>query len=154
MSHTPAGSCGTAEKITKVCFLITSRREENPTRCRGTTTSVPPLSVIELVFAALVVTLAYAVRGSAGFGGQAIAVPLLVLVLPLQTVLSAIVVLTVLSAIVHLRRDWSKIDWREIRRLLPYSVVGILAGLFLLERVDIRLLTRAFGVFVMLYACF
>ena len=91
---------------------------------------------------------------SAGFGGQAIAVPLLALILPFQMVLSAIVVLTVLSAIGHLRRDWSKIDWREIRRLLPYSVLGVLAGLFLLERLDIRVLTRAFGVFVILYACF
>ena len=112
------------------------------------------LSTIELAFAALVVTLAYAVRSGAGFGGQAVAVPLLALILPLQTVLAAIVVLTVLSSIGHLRRDWSKIDWREIRLLLPYSVIGVLAGVLLLDRLDIAVLTRAFGVFVMLYACF
>ncbi len=112
------------------------------------------LNVIEMVFAAFVVVLAYAVRGTAGFGGQAVAVPLLALVLPLQIVLSAIVVLTFLSAVGHLRRDRSKIDWREIRRLLPYAVIGVLAGLYLLERLDIRLLTRAFGLFVILYACF
>jgi uncharacterized membrane protein YfcA len=69
-------------------------------------------------------------------------------------VLSAIVALTVLSAIGHLRRDWSRIDWREIRMLLPYSVIGVLAGLYLLERLDIRVLTRSFGVFVIFYACF
>jgi len=115
---------------------------------------VASLSITELTFAALVVVVAYAVRGGAGFGGQAIAVPLLALILPLQVVLSAIVVLTVLSSIGHLRRDWSKIDWREIRLLLPYSVIGVIAGLFLLDRLDIHLLTRAFGVFVMLYACF
>jgi len=115
---------------------------------------VESLSVIELVFAAFVVVLAYAVRGSAGFGGQAIALPLLALVLPFQLVLSAIVLLTVLSAVGHLRRDWAKIDWQEIRMLLPYSVAGVIAGLYLLEWLDIRILTRAFGVFVMLYACF
>jgi len=115
---------------------------------------VASLSITELTFAALVVVVAYAVRGGAGFGGQAIAVPLLALILPLQVVLSAIVVLTVLASIGHLRRDWSKIDWREIRLLLPYSVIGVIAGLFLLDRLDIHLLTRAFGVFVMLYACF
>jgi uncharacterized membrane protein YfcA len=125
-----------------------------PTSCHCSATPLEALSYIELVFAAFVIVLAYAVRGSAGFGGQAIAVPLLALILPFQMVLSAIVVLTVLSAIGHLRRDWSKIDWREIRRLLPYSVLGILAGLLLLERLDIRVLTRAFGVFVIFYACF
>jgi uncharacterized membrane protein YfcA len=115
---------------------------------------VESLDFIQLTFAALVVVVAYAVRGGAGFGGQAVAVPLLALILPLQVVLAAIVVLTVLSSVGHLRRDWSKIDWREIRLLLPYSVIGVLAGIFLLERLDIRVLTRAFGVFVMLYACF
>jgi uncharacterized membrane protein YfcA len=112
------------------------------------------LSVIEIAFAACVVVLAYAVRGTAGFGGQAVAVPLLALVLPLQIVLSAIVVLTVMSAVGHLRRDRSRIDWREIRRLLPYSVIGVLTGLYLLEQLDIRVLIRAFGVFVILYACY
>lgn len=112
------------------------------------------LDFIQLTFAAIVVTVAYAVRGSAGFGGQAVAVPLLALILPLQVVLAAIVVLTLLSSVGHLRRDWSKIDWREIRLLLPYSVIGVLAGICLLERLDVGVLTRAFGVFVMLYACF
>jgi uncharacterized membrane protein YfcA len=115
---------------------------------------VTSLSIIEIAFAAFVVTLAYAVRGGAGFGGQAVAVPLLALVLPLQVVLPAIVVLTVLSSVGHLRRDWSKIDWREVRLLLPYGVIGVVAGILLLDRLDIRVLTRAFGVFVMLYAAF
>jgi uncharacterized membrane protein YfcA len=91
---------------------------------------VESLGFIQLTFAALVVVVAYAVRGGAGFGGQAVAVPLLALILPLQVVLAAIVVLTVLSSVGHLRRDWSKIDWREIRLLLPYSVIGVLAGFF------------------------
>lgn len=39
------------------------------------------LSVIDIAFAAFVVVLAYAVRGTAGFGGQAVAVPLLALIL-------------------------------------------------------------------------
>lgn len=112
------------------------------------------LSVIEIAFAAFVVVLAYAVRGTAGFGGQAIAVPLLALILPLQMVLSAVVVLTLISAAGHLVRDRSRIDWVEIRRLLPYSVIGVLTGLYLLEQLDIRVLIRAFGVFVILYACY
>ncbi|MNC85954.1 Sulfite exporter TauE/SafE [compost metagenome] len=33
-------------------------------------------------------------------------------------------------------------------------MLGVLGGLYLLEQVDVRVLTRAFGVFVILYACF
>jgi uncharacterized protein len=115
---------------------------------------VESLSVLEWAFAALVVVAACAVRGSAGFGGQAVAVPLLALVLPLTTALALMVVLAVLSSLGHVRRDWRKIAWAEIRRLIPYSVVGVLIGLYLLGQVDIRLLIKAFGVVVIFYACF
>ena len=49
-------------------------------------------------------------RGTAGFGGQAVAVPLLALIMPLTTALAALVVLTAMSAVGHLRRDWPRID--------------------------------------------
>jgi uncharacterized membrane protein YfcA len=112
------------------------------------------LGTAELVFAALVLVVAYAVRSSAGFGGQVVAVPLLALVLPLPVMVSAVVVLTVLASFTHWVRDWRQIDWREIARLLPYTLIGIFAGLYLLQAVEIQLLTRAFGVFVILYGCF
>jgi uncharacterized protein len=112
------------------------------------------LGPAELVFAALVLVVAYAVRSSAGFGGQVVAVPLLALVLPLPVMVSAVVVLTVLASFTHWVRDWRHIDWREIVRLLPYTFAGIFAGLYLLQEVEIRVLTRAFGVFVILYGCF
>jgi uncharacterized membrane protein YfcA len=111
------------------------------------------LGPLELVFAAFVLVVAYAVRGTAGFGGQAVAVPLLALVLPLPVMVSAVVVLTALASFGNWR-DRGRIDWREIGRLLPYTIAGVLAGLILLDRVDVAILTRAFGVFVLLYGCF
>jgi uncharacterized membrane protein YfcA len=111
------------------------------------------LGIFELVFAALVLMVAYAVRGTAGFGGQALAVPLLALVLPLPVMVSAVVVLTVLASLGH-SRDRSKIAWREIARLMPYTLLGVGCGLLLLKEVDVRVLTRAFGAFVLLYAGF
>jgi uncharacterized membrane protein YfcA len=52
------------------------------------------------------------------------------------------------------RRDWPKIAWTEIRRLLPYSVIGVLIGLYVLARLDTRVLIKTFGVVVILYGCF
>src|SRR4051812_37892616 len=112
------------------------------------------LTFVEWAFAAAIVLVALSIRGSAGFGGQAVAVPLLALMIPLPTALSVMVVLAVLSALGQLRRDWRKISWFEIRRLIPYSIAGVLLGLSLLESLDLAVLVRAFGVFVMLYGCF
>jgi uncharacterized membrane protein YfcA len=109
--------------------------------------------VLEIVFAALVLVVAYAVRGATGFGGQAIAVPLIALILPLQVVVPAVTVLTVLSSFTYWR-DRHKIVWGEIGRLLPFTLIGVVAGLYVFQQVDPRTLTKAFGVFVILYALF
>lgn len=112
------------------------------------------LGPLELIAAAVALMAAYAVRGTAGFGGQTIAVPLLTLLMPITVVVPAVTVLTVVSSIVHWLQDWNKIAWREIARLMPFTLLGVLIGLYLFDRFDPRTLTRALGVFVVLYACF
>ncbi|MCC7486458.1 MAG: sulfite exporter TauE/SafE family protein [Burkholderiales bacterium] len=110
--------------------------------------------ILGYLFAGCVLTLAYAIRGTAGFGGQSVAVPLLTLVMPLHTVLATVVVLTALASVPQWMRDWRKIEWREIRRVLPFSIIGVLSGLYLLEQLDLRVIVKAFGVFVIFYGCF
>ncbi len=112
------------------------------------------LGPLELIAAAVALMAAYAVRGTAGFGGQTVAVPLLTLLMPITIVVPAVTVLTVVSSVVHWLQDWSKIAWREIARLMPFTLLGVLIGLYLFDRFDSRTLTRALGIFVMLYACF
>jgi uncharacterized membrane protein YfcA len=112
------------------------------------------LGPLQLVFCALVVTLAFAVRGGAGFGGGAIAVPLLALVLPLQVAVPAVTVLNMLSSVGHGVRDWRKIAWSEILRLIPFSMLGVGTGLYLLSQLDPKPLARGLGVFVILYALY
>ena len=112
------------------------------------------LGPLQLIFCALVVTLAFAVRGGAGFGGGAIAVPLLALVLPLQVAVPAVSVLNMLSSIGHGIRDWRKIVWSEILRLIPFTLLGVGMGLYLLAQLDPKPLAKALGVFVILYAVY
>jgi uncharacterized protein len=113
---------------------------------------VDALGPFELIAAAVALMAAYAVRGTAGFGGQTIAVPLLTLMMPITVVVPAVTVLTVVSSIVHWLQDWRKIAWREIARLMPFTLLGVLIGLYLFDRFEPRVLTRALGIFVMLYA--
>lgn len=112
------------------------------------------LGFFQLAFAALVVMLAFAVRGTTGFGGGAIGVPLLALVLPIHIVIPVITVLTIFSSLGHWLKDWRRIVWREILRVAPFTLTGVLLGLYLFRELDPRTLTRAFGVFVIAYAIF
>lgn len=112
------------------------------------------LGPFELIAAAIALMVAYAVRGTAGFGGQTVAVPLLTLMMPITVVVAAVTVLTVVSSIEHWARDWRRIVWREIARLMPFTLLGVVAGLYLFDRFDPRILTRALGIFVIVYACF
>lgn len=112
------------------------------------------LGVLELIAASLFVMIAYAVRGTAGFGGQTVAVPLLTLLMPITIVVAAITVLTVASSLVHWLEDSRRIAWGEIARLLPFTLLGVIAGLYLFDLFDPHILTKALGIFVILYACF
>lgn len=113
-----------------------------------------PLSVLQMVFCVVVVTVAFAVRGGAGFGGGAIAVPLLALVFPLQVTVPVVTVLNMLSSIGQGVTDWRHIAWREIWRIVPGSLIGVFFGLYLLTLFDPQPLARALGVFVVLYALY
>lgn len=112
------------------------------------------LSLLQMLFCAAVISVAFAVRGGAGFGGGAVAVPLLALVFPLQVTVPVVTVLNMLSSIGHGVTDWRHIVWREILRILPGSLVGVFAGLYLLTLFDPQPLARSLGVFVVLYALY
>ena len=112
------------------------------------------LSDWQLLFCALVVTLAFAVRGGTGFGGGAIAVPLLALVFPLQVTVPVVTVLNMLSSIGQGIADWRHIVWRAVWHIMPGSLIGVLIGLYMLGLFDPQPLGRALGVFVVLYALY
>lgn len=112
------------------------------------------LSLLQMLFCALVVIVAFAVRGGAGFGGGAVAVPLLALVFPVQLAVPVVTVLNMLSSIGHGVADWRKIVWKEIWRILPGSLTGVFLGIYLLTLIDPQPLARALGVFVVLYAIY
>jgi len=112
------------------------------------------LSALQMVFCVTVVTVAFAVRGGTGFGGGAIAVPLLALVFPLQVTVPVVTVLNMLSSIGHGITDWRHIVWREIWRIMPGSLAGVFLGLYLLSLFDPQPLARALGVFVVVYAIY
>jgi uncharacterized protein len=100
------------------------------------------------------VMLAFCVRGGAGFGGGVVAAPLLAMLVPLQMVVPLISGMNTTSALAQGVRDWRNAAWREIARIVPFALAGVVAGIFMLANLDAQPLSRAFGAFVVLYSLY
>lgn len=110
---------------------------------------MPPVEV--LVFAPLVIVTAYIIFAISGFGSTLIAVPLLAHLFPLKFVIPMVVLLDCLGAIsmgLKLRADVRK---AELAPLLPFLVVGLIVGAFLLLKLPTEVLLGALGVCVLVY---
>ena len=104
-----------------------------------------------LVFAPLIVLLAYVTFGMAGFGSTLVSIPLLAHLLPLQTVLPMVAVLDCVGSLsmgLRLRADINK---REFLPLLPFMLAGMVAGVFLLLRLPGEVLIACLGLFALFY---
>jgi uncharacterized membrane protein YfcA len=110
---------------------------------------MPSLEVF--IFAPLIILVAYLIFGISGFGSTLIAVPLLAHLMPLKFVIPVVVVLDCVSAIsmgLKLRADVWK---REFVPLLPFLLVGLLMGAFVLLNVPTQWLLLGLGGFVILF---
>ena len=110
-----------------------------------------PLTPEILLLAGSIVLVAYFIRGISGFGSGLIAVPLLALFLPLTFVVPMILVTDFSAALAlgtHTRRH---VRWDEIRPLLPFSLIGIVAGVTLLINLPKAPLLATLGLFVLAF---
>lgn len=107
-----------------------------------------------LVLVAAVVALAYFVRGVSGFGSGLIAIPLLALSMPLQVAVPIIAVLDNLAAAKHGMQHRAQIVWSDLLPLLPITLLSVVAGLYLLQRIDTEMLQQGMGGFLLLYALY
>lgn len=104
------------------------------------------LSPGQLIATLVVVGLAYVVRGITGFGSGLIAIPLLLLILPLTLVVPLVVVLDYGASAVQGIRDRRQIVWTEIIRVLPTAVVGVVAAYWMFKWIDPARLVKVLAV--------
>ena len=98
------------------------------------------------------VFVAYALRGATGFGAGVVAIPLLLLALPLQVVIPFVTAMGMVASFgqaVHQRRF---VDGAALRALIVPSVAGVAGGLWLFSTLDHWLLQRALAAFIVGYA--
>ena len=88
--------------------------------------------------AAAILLAAYFIRGISGFGSGLIAVPLLALWLPLQFVVPLLLLLDFSASLLLGGVNFRQVDWREIRVLLPFSLIGVITGTALLLHLPLK----------------
>jgi len=99
----------------------------------------------------LILLTAYFVRGLTGFGSGLISVPLLALWQPLQLVVPLIMVLDFVASFILGGVNTKQTDWSEIKRLLPFGVIGASFGVFALLRFPSAAVLVALGVFTIFF---
>src|SRR4029077_18506638 len=77
---------------------------------------------------------------------------MLALILPVSTAVSVASVLTTLTSIRQVSREWRLVAWRQFLIIFCYSMVGIGLGLYFLKLLDEDLLRHCLGVFMILYS--
>ena len=112
------------------------------------------LSLSQLLFSVLIIIAAFLIRGIAGFGSGLVAIPLLALMFPLSIVVPVVGLLDYIAATSHGMKHRKSISWKDIVPLLPFTLAGIIAALYMFKTVDADLLRKLLGVFVLLFACY
>ena len=112
------------------------------------------ISVLGLGLYALVMTGAFAVRSAAGFGAVLVAIPLLAFVMPLTTAVAATTVLTAITSVHHVGRNWQHVAWPHFVKISFFTVIGLGLGFYCLHLLNEDALKRCLGVFLILYAIY
>lgn len=102
----------------------------------------------------LILVTAYTFRGVTGFGSGLIAIPLLVLILPIPIVIPMMVLLDFVASVSHSIKHREVAEWKTIYPLLPFTVIGVLIALYIFKTVDTNLLVKLLGVFILLFALY
>jgi len=108
---------------------------------------------LHAALAALILLLAYLIRGVSGFGSALFAVPLLAHFLPLTFVVPWLATMDLVGSVVLSHQGWRtrQIEWQEIRHLLAPAAIGIVAGILLLQHAPERPLLLTLGTLVVVF---
>lgn len=103
-------------------------------------------------YAVAIILFAYFVRGITGFGSGLVAIPLLAHFLPLQFVVPFMLVLDFSASVTLLGKGGlSRVNWTELRPLLPFGLAGVILGVLLLVNLPREPLLIGLGLFVMVF---
>lgn len=107
-----------------------------------------------LLYILIVVFIATLVRSTFGFGESLIAVPLLILKIPVNTAVPLSVMISVLIAAIIVVQDRRKIHFHSAKWLIIYAILGIPIGLLLLVHGNENLVKGLLGFLIVSYSLY
>jgi len=102
----------------------------------------------------LIVFVATIIRSTFGFGESLVAVPLLILFLPVEIAVPLSVLISIFIAFVVILQDHSEIHFRSAIWLILFAILGIPVGLWLLVHGDEIVVKPALGLLIVLYSIY
>jgi len=111
-----------------------------------------PIGPWELAWCAAAVLGGYTLRGATGFGAGLIVIPACALVLPFDLVIPLVTTMGVLASFGQTWRERRLVDRAVLLRLVLPTLAGAGIGLALFAALDARVLLKAFGAFIIVYA--
>ena len=112
------------------------------------------LSPLQIIFAVVVIIVAYTVKGLSGFGSGLIAIPLLAFLFPLKLIVPIFALLSYTGTLYQSYSLRRQAQWQDILPLIPFSFLGIAMAVWLLVNVSAEVLTLGLGIFIVLYAIY
>ena len=79
----------------------------------------------------LVIFVAYFIFGISGFGSSIISVPLLVQMYPLKSVVPMMVIIDICASLYVGRKSSKDANFQELKWLFPFSLIGMILGIYL-----------------------
>lgn len=108
----------------------------------------------DLLVIAFALFLSGTVQSIGGFGAMLVAVPLVTLVLPLQTAVPLLATLGIPITLVVFYTNRHGIDWWEVARITAGSLLGIPLGLWALAHIAPPVIMRILGSLLVIYSLY
>jgi len=115
---------------------------------------IETISITHYSLAFFILIIAYTFRGVTGFGSGLISIPLLALFLPLTFVVPFINILDISASLINVIHNRKYISWKVIFRAVPFAIIGVIAGLFIIKSINTLILVKALGIFIILFATY
>ena len=106
------------------------------------------------IYILVIIFIATLVRSTFGFGESLVAVPLLILVIPVEIAVPLSVLLSIFVAAIVVIQDRKKVDFDSAKFLIFFAILGIPVGLLLLLYADENLIKSVLGILIVLFSLY
>nr|WP_294900948.1 sulfite exporter TauE/SafE family protein [uncultured Pedobacter sp.] len=106
------------------------------------------------IYILLIVFVATLVRSTFGFGESLVAVPLLLIFIPIETAVPLCVLLSIFIAMVLLLKDRKQVQFESAKWLIIFAVLGVPIGLLALIYLDEMVVKVALGLLIIAYSVY